>query len=118
LHDLVRRFSSRQRRRPQSLGGFAFTIAAAAWLCFATAWPTARAQTFDATNLKEPAELGTTWLVHAGDDPAYADPSFGDSHWTPFDPHASITSVFVTARPEVIWYRLHVKVDPNQTGLA
>jgi hypothetical protein len=99
------------------VGAFAY-VAAIALLCFAPTRHTAHAQTFDATNLKEPVELGTTWLVHAGDDPTWADPRFDDSHWTPFDPHASITSVFGTSRPEVIWYRLRVKVDPDQTGLA
>lgn len=37
------------------------------------------AQTFDATNLREPVQMGMTWLVHAGDDPAYAQPGFDDS---------------------------------------
>jgi len=78
----------------------------------------ANAQSFDASNLREPAELAATWLVHAGDDPAYASPDFDDSQWTPFDPRASITTVVGTARPEVIWYRLRIKVNPDQTGLA
>jgi hypothetical protein len=117
LHDLARRFSLSKRHRPQSLGGFAFIVVATA-LCLVPAWPAARSQTFDATNLKEPVDLGATWLVRAGDDPAYADPKLDDSHWTPFDPHSSITDIFGTADPEMIWYRIHVKVDPKQSGLA
>lgn len=77
-----------------------------------------RAQTFDATSLREPADLDTPWLVHAGDDPVFARPEFDDSSWTTFDPHNSIVSVLHGTRPEVIWYRLHVKVNPRQTGLA
>ena len=57
------------------------------------------------------------WLVQAGDDPAYASPDFDDSHWTLFDPSGSIASL-LPHHPEVVWYRLHVKVDPTQTGLA
>jgi hypothetical protein len=32
--------------------------------------PLSKAQTFDATLLRQPAELGVPWLVAAGDDPA------------------------------------------------
>ncbi|HEV2133693.1 MAG TPA: PP2C family protein-serine/threonine phosphatase [Terracidiphilus sp.] len=78
----------------------------------------AEAQTFDATNLRQPTDLGMTWLVHAGDDPAYAQPSFDDSHWTRFDPHGSLLAIFAHRRSPVVWYRLHIKVAPNQKGLA
>ena len=73
---------------------------------------------FDATNLNKPVDLGGIWLVHAGDDPGYARPDFDDSHWTPFDPHTSITTLFPKAHPEVIWYRQRIQVSPSQTGLA
>jgi len=73
---------------------------------------------FDATHLSEPEDLGSPWLVHGGDDPAYARPDFDDSHWTLFDPHKSLRTVFPENHPEVVWYRLRVKVNPNQTGLA
>jgi len=94
LHPFARRFSLSKRHRPPSLGGLAFIVVATALLCLVPAWPAARAQTFDATNLEEPVDLGATWLVHAGDDPAYADPKLDDLHWTPFDPHSSITTIF------------------------
>ena len=74
--------------------------------------------TFDATNLREPADLGQPWLVRAGDDPAYAKPEFDDSQWTLFDPHAYLNSVFPHSHPEVVWYRLRVKVSPADSGLA
>ena len=58
------------------------------------------------------------WLIHAGDDPAYAQAGFDDSHWMPFDPNTTLRRVFPNSRPDVVWYRLHVKVDPNEIGLA
>jgi phosphoserine phosphatase RsbU/P len=59
-----------------------------------------------------------TWLLHAGDDPAYAQPDFDDSKWMRIDPSETLRGLFPTNRPEVLWYRLHVKVAPNETGLA
>jgi sigma-B regulation protein RsbU (phosphoserine phosphatase) len=77
----------------------------------------AQAQTFDASHLREPANLAVKWLTQAGDNPAYPSPDLDDSHWTLFDPSGSIESLF-PHHPDVVWYRLHVKVDPTQTGLA
>jgi hypothetical protein len=87
----------------------------AVFLCLLISVPDLHPQTFDATNLREPADLDSPWLVQAGDDPAYARPEFDDSHWTLFDPYRQLTSVFGRSRPEVVWYRLHVKVsaDPD-----
>jgi phosphoserine phosphatase RsbU/P len=73
---------------------------------------------FDATQLREPRFLDMTWLVHDGDDPAYASPDFDDSRWQRFDPNSPIEAVYGKSRPEVVWYRLHLKVDPAQKGLA
>jgi hypothetical protein len=78
----------------------------------------AHAQTFDATNLHGPVDMAAKWLIQAGDNPAWAEPGFDDSRWTPFDTSTSLKSVFTTSRPEVVWYRLHVKVVPAETGLA
>jgi hypothetical protein len=78
----------------------------------------APAQTFDATNLRQPVDLGATWLIHAGDDPAYAHPDFDDSQWIKFDSHSDIRHLFPREHPEVIWYRLKVKVSPDQTGMG
>jgi hypothetical protein len=78
----------------------------------------APAQTFDATNLRQPTDLSSTWLIHAGDDRAYARPDFDDSQWIKFDPHSDIHSLFPDQHPGVIWYRLKVKVSPDQTGLG
>ncbi len=114
----MRTFSFRQRW----FGAFPFFVAAAAcWLmapfAFAAQTPNG-AQPFDATKLREPTDLGMTWLVHAGDEPVYARADFDDSAWTLFDPRSSIVELFKQTRPEVVWYRLRLKVSPDQTGLA
>ena len=90
----------------------------AVFLLLSVAVPSAPAQTFDATNLHQPADLDIKWLVYAGDDPAYASPDFDDSGWTLFDPHSSLANLFPQRHPEVVWYRLRVKVNPAQSGLA
>lgn len=76
------------------------------------------AQTFDATNLRKADYLYAPTLIHAGDDPIYARPDFDDSKWALFDPGDSLKTVFVHDRPAIVWYRLHIKVAPNETGLA
>jgi hypothetical protein len=93
-------------------------FAAFALLGIAAVAPALRAQTFDATTLRQPTELSMPMLIHAGDDPAYARPDFDDSSWTRFDPTTSLKTVFPGQRPSVVWYRLHVKVAPDETGLA
>jgi sigma-B regulation protein RsbU (phosphoserine phosphatase) len=91
-------------------------VCAIASFILVCAAPVLVAQTFDATNLRKPADLDSPWLVNAADDPAYARPDFDDSQWTLFDPHKQLTSVLTQSRPEVVWYRLRVKVSPDQTG--
>jgi hypothetical protein len=94
-----------------------FAIAAACFFPIPAA-RIAEAQNFDATNLRQPVDLATVWLVHDGDDPAYARRELNDTAWAPFDPNTSLHTVFPNSRPEIVWYRLHVKVAPTQTGLA
>jgi sigma-B regulation protein RsbU (phosphoserine phosphatase) len=77
-----------------------------------------KAGTFDATTLREPTDLAAIWLIHAGDDPAYARPDFDDSGWTPFDSSSSLRQKFPHDNPSIVWYRLHIKVSPTHTGLA
>ena len=76
-----------------------------------------RAQSFDASQLRRPTELSMPWRMHAGDNPAFADPNFDDSQWTVFDPHRPLTELLRT-RPDVVWYRLHVRLAPGQSHLA
>ena len=82
--------------------------------CARVAW----AQGFDATGIRQPADLDAGWLIHAGDDPAYAQPDFDDSRWMPFDAHTDIKTIFKTSHPDVIWYRMHVKLSPDEAALA
>lgn len=98
-------------------------IALTATCLFAMSFPArsqaeSRVPVFDATVLREPADLGGIWLVHGGDDPAYARADFDDSQWIPFDPRSSVIALFQRSRPDVVWYRLRVRVDPAQSGLA
>jgi stage II sporulation SpoE-like protein len=75
-------------------------------------------QPFDATSLREPAEIGTQGLVQASDDPAYAQPDFDDSKWLPVDAKTLLKDYFPYNHPNVVWRRLHVKVSPADHGLA
>jgi hypothetical protein len=79
---------------------------------------TPQAGTFDATTLRQPTELGVVWLIKAGDDPSYARAETDDSQWTRLDTNQSLRQFFPTQHPSVIWYRLHVKVAPNEAGLS
>ncbi len=76
------------------------------------------APVFDATTLRQPTDLESTWLVKAGDDPAWAQTNFDDTGWMRVDPRQTLKVYFPHDRPSIVWYRLHVKVAPNQTGLA
>jgi len=90
----------------------------AAWFCLALAPSDLQAQDFDATTLRQPTDLAATWLIRAGDDPSYANSGLDDSGWTRFDSNSSLKTVFPNSRPDIVWYRLHVKVLPSQTALA
>ncbi len=76
------------------------------------------AQTADLRHLREPKMLDMAWLAEPGDDPSYASPDFDDSGWTRFDPYSHISLVCGGDQPDVVWYRLHMRVDPAATGLA
>ena len=75
-------------------------------------------QGFDATRLREPTPLAKGWLLHAGDDPVYALGDFDDSQWRPFDAGTESLHDLFKTRPEVVWYRLHLHVAPDEAGLA
>lgn len=83
--------------------------------CRASA-PLLHAQSFDATNLRQPDPLNVTWLAMAGDDPAYARPDYDDSKWVRVDTSRSLLDYFPGQRPEIVWHRLHIKVAPNEQG--
>jgi hypothetical protein len=74
--------------------------------------------TFDARHLTELRDVNGTWLVQVGDDPAYANPGFDDSHWKALDLRTPLPTLLHGERPQIVWYRLRVQVDPGQTGIA
>ncbi len=91
-----------------------------ACVCALLPAPGAGAQVFDAAALGDARiDLGSGWLAHAGDDPAYAQPDFDDSHWTQFNAATgSLRNLFPNSQPPVVWYRLHLKLRPGQRNLA
>ena len=68
--------------------------------------------------LDVPRALDDGWVVRSGDNPSYADVTLDDSKWTAFKLDTSVETALYGAHPEVVWYRLHVHVDPTQTGVA
>src|ERR1700728_2208257 len=79
-------------------------------LCLMLTAPRLQSQTFDATNLRVPAELGATGVAFAGDSPTFAQPDFDDSQWIPIDDKRPVRVIFPQPRPMVIWQRMHIKV--------
>ncbi len=88
--------------------------------CVWLASPRAGAQVYNATTVGWPyIDLDSGWLVHAGDDPAYARADFDDSSWMPFNAATgSLRTLFSHSRPSIVWYRLHVKVPTGRHSLA
>ena len=100
--------------RPRALP---FLYVAAAWLCIALGGLCLHAQGFQRSRL--PVPFATGWLVHAGDDPAYARPDFDDSHWVPFNAETQdLHNVFPGSQPKIVWYRLHIKVAPDDNDFG
>lgn len=88
-------------------------------VCLLMAAQPARAQAFDATHLSEPAQFTMPLLCHGGDDLNWARSDYDDSRWMVVDPNRDLKAYFRDQpRPAVVWYRLHVKVSPVQTGMA
>ena len=72
----------------------------------------------DARRLDAPRDLNDDWLVHPGDNPSYANPSFDDFNWTRIDLNTPLAKVLHGSHPQIVWYRLRIDVDPAQTGVA
>ena len=88
--------------------------------CFGmwSAAKTGLAQTFDATSIQKPTNLDANWRIKAGDDPAWSQPGLDDSSWKLVDPKRSLFEYFPSERPEVLWYRMRVKVASFQPALT
>jgi len=79
----------------------------------------AQAPVVDASDLHQPTSFDEGWLVQAGDNPAWADANFDDSHWHRFNARTdSLHTLFPNQQPDVVWYRLHITVAPHDTDLA
>jgi len=78
----------------------------------------ASAPFFDASHLSEPASLNSDWRMQPGDDPSWSRPDFDDALWTPVDLARDLKTYFPANRPLIVWYRLHVKVNADEAGLA
>ncbi len=99
--------------RPWAILAFILLCAGSVGLSAQSAVPA-----LDVSHIHGPRDLDSPWLVQAGDDPAWASPAFDDSHWTHFDPYSPINAIYGNQRPNIIWYRLRVTVDPAQKDLA
>ena len=74
---------------------------------------------FDATNLHKATPLKGDWVIQAGDDLAYADPGYDDSHWTRVGAKSHVLrDLFPHAKPGVVWLRIHLKTAPDADDLA
>lgn len=73
---------------------------------------------FDARRLDVPRELNDDWRLYSGDDPAYANPNLNDVDWSAFNLKTPLPTALHGAHPRVVWYRLHIQVDPTRTGIA
>ncbi|HEY3703979.1 MAG TPA: PP2C family protein-serine/threonine phosphatase [Terracidiphilus sp.] len=78
----------------------------------------AGAQVFDASDIQKPVYVDAAWRVQAGDNPAWAKADFDDSKWLLVDPYKSLVEYLPDERPEVVWYRIRLKVSSRQSGLA
>jgi phosphoserine phosphatase RsbU/P len=73
----------------------------------------------DASDLHQPTSFDEGWLVEAGDNPAWADPNYDDSHWHRFNAGKdSLHTLFPNKRPDIVWYRLHIEVAHHDVGLG
>jgi hypothetical protein len=76
-------------------------------------------RSFDASNLRKPVDLAEGWLVQAQDNPDFAKPDFDDLSWPQFNAQTGdLQDVFGRTRPEIVWYRLHLRIAPDQRDLA
>ena len=72
----------------------------------------------DAAALREPIRIGALGLVQIGDDPAYAQRDFDDSHWLVVDNKKLLFDYFPGGAQPIIWHRLHLRVNPEESGLG
>jgi len=79
----------------------------------------AQAQSFDLTNGRVPlASLDGLWRFHTGDDPAWADPIFDDSHWPLLRSDKDWDSQGYKGYSGLAWYRFQVVVPTELDNVS
>jgi hypothetical protein len=76
------------------------------------------AQQMDASNTGGPTPLDAPWRLHFGDDPAYAQPGFDDSHWTLHRIDKDWASAGRKGYSGYAWYRMRVILPKGNEPLA
>jgi hypothetical protein len=76
------------------------------------------AQQVDASNTGGPTPLDAPWRLHFGDDPAYAQPGFDDSHWTLHRTDKDWASAGHKGYSGYAWYRMSVILPKGNEPLA
>ena len=68
-------------------------------------------------SLSHPLDLTSAWLIHEGDDPRFADPTFDDAHWKVVQTDRPLAD-YGLVHPNFVWYRTHVHIPPHTRNLA
>ncbi|MBV8674548.1 MAG: hypothetical protein JOZ33_14040, partial [Acidobacteriaceae bacterium] len=76
------------------------------------------AQQVDASRTGGPTPLDAPWRLHFGDDPAYAQPGFDDSHWTLHRIDKDWASAGHKGYAGYAWYRMRVTLPKGNEPLA
>ena len=71
----------------------------------------------DGSALGGPLDLTSSWLLHQGDDPRFADPHLDDTHWLVISAGPPLQSYGLKS-VDLIWYRTHAYIPPNKHNLA
>jgi hypothetical protein len=103
------------RYRLRAIGLLVFAALCIGSICSA---PRALGQNFDGTGLHGSADIGSQGVIAGGDDMAFAQAAFDDSKWMPVDEKKTMRELFPSSIPKVVWQRIHIKVNPAETGLA
>lgn len=96
---------------------FVLLLTGSAALCAQTAPPPFDPHHVDGSEVGGLLSLSRSWLVTAGDDSHYADPSFDDSAWKILPAGQPLSSVGIDYS-EWVWYRQHVAIPPGRRNMA
>ena len=95
-----------------------FRFVLVAVLTVVTAALPASAQQVDASATGGPTSLDAPWRLHFGDDPAFAQPGFDDSHWTLHRIEKDWASKGRKGYAGYAWYRIRVVLPGSSEPLA